>query len=75
MVTDREETRAIFKDDSLSTFLRRVYRDYAAGADGTAEFGLNMRVATLLSEAKAHCLARETPALDADLLARGMQRV
>lgn len=78
VVVDREETRTIFKDDSLTTFLRRVYRQYVEGTDGTPEFGLNMRVATLLSEAKAYCLARETPGLDvAELsgLAEGMERV
>lgn len=65
VVTGRQETRSIFKDDSLTTFLRRVYRQYLDGADGTSEFGLNMRVATLLSEAKAYCRARES---DADAL-------
>lgn len=78
VVVGREETRTIFKDDSLTTFLRRVYRQYVEGADGTPEFGLNMRVATLLSEAKAYCLERETPGLDvAELtgIAEGMERV
>lgn len=77
LCTDRQETRSVFKDDSLTTFLRRVYRQYVEGADGTPEFGLNMRVATLLSEAKAYCLARETPVLEAELtgLAEGMERV
>jgi predicted dehydrogenase len=54
-----QETRAIFPDDSLTTFLRRVYRDHAAGADGSAEFALNRRVVELLAEAKAHCLDRD----------------
>ena len=78
LVVDRQETRAIFRDDSLTTFLRRVYRQYAEGADGAAEFGLNMRVATLLSEAKEHCRAQEeSERALAELsgLAEGMERV
>jgi predicted dehydrogenase len=64
LVVDRRELRSVFRDDSLASFLRRVYRQYAEGRDGSAEFELNMRVATLLSEAKNWCLARE--ARDAD---------
>lgn len=77
VIEGRTENRAIFKDDSLTTFLRRVYRDYAEGTDGAAEFGLNMRVAALLSEAKAHCLARDLHTDDADLsgLAEEVERV
>ena len=88
LLVDRQQTRSVFRDDSLTTFLRRVYRQYADGLDGAHEFGLNMRVATLLSEAKAHCLAAEA-GLGADLgvelvpasagrlagVAEGMERV
>jgi predicted dehydrogenase len=64
LVVDRRELRSIFRDDSLANFLRRVYRRYVEGRDGSEEFALNMRVATLLGEAKNWCLARE--AGDAD---------
>ena len=60
LLVDRRELRSVFRDDSLASFLRRVYRQYAEGGDGTEEFLLNMRVTTLLSEAKNWCLARET---------------
>jgi predicted dehydrogenase len=78
VIADRQETRSIFKDDSLATFLRLVYRQYAEGADGTPEFGLNMRVATLLAEAKAYCRSRESAAdtlAELTGLAEGMERV
>jgi hypothetical protein len=65
LLVDRRELRSVFRDDSLSTFLRRVYRQYAEGRDGAEEFLLNMRVTTLLSEAKSYCLARETALADA----------
>jgi hypothetical protein len=54
----------VFRDDSLATFLRRVYRQYAEGVDGTEEFELNMRVTALLSEAKSWCVAREARVAD-----------
>ena len=60
-MVDRRELRSVFRDDSLATFLRRVYRQYVEGRDGSAEFALNLRVTTLLSEAKSWCLAREAP--------------
>lgn len=78
LIVDRQETRQVFRDDSLTAFLRRVYRQYAEGVDGGPEFGLNMRVATLLAEAKAYCLTRESEASAlAELtgLAEGMERV
>ena len=59
LLVDRRELRSVFRDDSLGTFLRRVYRQYLEGRDGGAEFALNMRVTELLSEAKSWCLARE----------------
>jgi predicted dehydrogenase len=59
LLVDRRELRSVFRDDSLATFLRRVYRQYADGRDGTAEFDLNLRVTALLGEAKSWCLARE----------------
>jgi predicted dehydrogenase len=80
VLTDRQETRSVFRDDSLTTFVRRVYRQYAEGVDGAAEFGLNMRVAGLLAEAKAHCLAAEAGVMPASAdelagLSEGMERV
>jgi predicted dehydrogenase len=59
LVVDGRELRSVFRDDSMANFLRRVYRQYAEGRDGSAEFALNMRVTALLSEAKSWCLARE----------------
>lgn len=80
LFVDGTETRSLFRDDSLTTFIRRVYRHYLDGVDGAAEFGLSMRVATLLSEAKAHCLAAEAGVMPASAdelagLAEGMERV
>jgi len=59
LMVDRRELRSVFRDDSLATFLRRIYRQYAEGRDGSEEFELNMRVTTLLGEAKSWCQAQE----------------
>lgn len=48
--------RALLPDDSLATFLARVYGELAAGTDSDEEFRLNLRVSELIADAKSMAL-------------------
>ena len=51
------ETRSVFLDDALTTFILRTYEHFAAPRQDSDNLTLNAEVVRLLSEAKRICLA------------------
>ncbi len=53
----RGETRRVFHDDALTTFILRAYERFAAPGRDNADLTLNVEVVRLLSDAKRICMA------------------
>ncbi|MGH3898728.1 MAG: oxidoreductase [Pseudonocardiaceae bacterium] len=51
------ETRSVFHDDALTTFILRTYEHFAAPGHGSDDLTLNAEVVRLLSDAKRLCIA------------------
>ncbi|MGH3922034.1 MAG: Gfo/Idh/MocA family oxidoreductase [Pseudonocardiaceae bacterium] len=51
------ETRRVFHDDALTSFILRAYARFAAAGRGSADLTVNIEVVRLLSDAKRICLA------------------
>ncbi|MGH3766313.1 MAG: hypothetical protein ACRDS0_17310 [Pseudonocardiaceae bacterium] len=51
------ETRRVFHDDALTTFILRTYERFAARARDGGDLTLNVEVVQLLSDAKRICMA------------------
>jgi predicted dehydrogenase len=51
------ETRRVFHDDALTSFILRAYQHFAAPGPDRDDFALNVDVVRLLSDAKRLCLA------------------
>jgi predicted dehydrogenase len=59
---DGHEETAVFRDDSLASYLLRTYRGFAAGHRITSDLDLNADIVSLLSDAKNLCEAEGAPA-------------
>lgn len=54
--------RQVFRDDALTTFLTRAYRNFATDGGDHGTFGLHCDIVRLLAAAKRHCAGNPAPA-------------